>query len=110
MGYFTNDNRAAPRYAVDARVHGSVAGQSFDGHLQDVSESGAAVTGMPDVAFDNNQFVQLHMEGIGHQQGYVRRGIPGGFALEFEMDEDDKNRKREFLKSIRALGPEALRG
>lgn len=110
MGYFKNDSRAAPRYAVDARVQGSVDGQSFEGHLRDVSESGAAITGMAQTEFENNQFVQLHMEGIGHRKGYVRRQIPDGFALEFEENEDDLERKREFLKSIRALGPDALRG
>ncbi|MBO6521278.1 MAG: PilZ domain-containing protein [Rhodospirillales bacterium] len=105
-----NDSRAAPRYAADARVRGSIDGQSFEGHLRDVSETGAAITGMSDAAFENNQFVQMHMEGIGHRQGYVRRQIPDGFALEFEMDDEDIERKREFLKSIRALGPDALRG
>lgn len=110
MGYFTDDNRAAERYVVDARVKGNVDGQAFEGDLKDISVTGAAITGMPQAAFENNQFVEMHMEGLGHRQGYVARRIPEGFALQFEASEDEEKRKREFQEAIRALGPGALRG
>lgn len=110
MGHFRDDSRAAERYVVDARVKGSVAGQAFEGDLQDVSETGAAVTGMPQSIFENNQFVEMHMEGFGHRQGYVARRIPEGFALQFAESEDEEKRRQEFRDAVRALGPGALRG
>ena len=110
MGYFKDDSRAAERYAVDARVKGKVAGQAFEGDLKDVSETGAAVTGMPQTIFENNQFVELYMQGLGYRQGHVARRIPEGFALQFEASEDDEERKQAFRDAVHALGPGALRG
>ena len=105
-----DDHRAAPRYSVDAPVQGSIDGHDFAGRLQDISATGAAITGIPDAAFDNNQFVQLHMEGMGQQSGYVRRRIPEGFALQFNDTEHTEERQREVQEMIRRLGPGALRG
>jgi len=105
-----DDHRAAPRYSVDAPVEGSIDGQPFAGRLQDISATGAAITGIPDVAFDNNQFVQLHMEGMGLQNGYVRRRIPEGFALQFNDSEHTEARQLEVQKMIRSLDPGAMRG
>jgi len=105
-----DDHRAAPRYSVDAPVEGSIGGHPFAGRLQDVSATGAAITGIPDIVFDNDQFVQLHMAGMGQQSGYVRRRIPDGFALQFNDSEHTEERQREVQKMIGSLGPGAMRG
>ncbi len=78
-----DDQRAAPRYAVDTPVRGSTRSEQFQGRLKDVSRTGAAVVGMGDVGYDNFQFVSLHMEGIGEMSGQIQRRIPDGFALQF---------------------------
>lgn len=104
------DNRAAPRYNVDAPVHGSIGDQPFSGHLRDISATGAAVVTPADVGFDNDQFVMLHMQGMGEKTGVIRRRIPEGFALQFDTDDDEEKRKREIAEMIRALGPGGLSG
>jgi hypothetical protein len=105
-----HDHRAAPRFNVDTSVEGHVGEQPFAGRLKDISETGAAITGVPDIVFDNDQFVQLHMAGMGHQRGYVRRRIPEGFALQFEDSEDEEKRRREMQDMLRKLGPRGLSG
>ncbi|MDA0998459.1 MAG: PilZ domain-containing protein [Proteobacteria bacterium] len=89
------------RYEVDAPVNGIVGGVHFQARLKDVSATGAAVTVGIDVVLDNNQFVQLHMDGIGHRSGYKARDIPNGFAFEFA--EQDETSKAEIEARIQAL-------
>lgn len=102
------DQRGAYRYEVDAAVHGEIGDHAFDGQLHDVSATGAAVTGIGDVGYENDQFVTLHMEGLGSRSGYVRRAIPGGFAMQFEQDDEEEQRKLEAVAQLRALGRGAL--
>jgi hypothetical protein len=96
-----NDQRAAPRYAVDTPVRGSAGSEQFRGRLKDVSRTGAAVVGMGDVGYDNFQFVSLHMEGIGEMSGQVQRRIPDGFALQF--NEEDEEEKLKLEAAARAM-------
>jgi hypothetical protein len=96
-----NDQRAAPRYAVDTPVRGSAGSEQFQGRLKDVSRTGAAVVGMGDVGYDNFQFVSLHMEGIGEMSGQVQRRIPDGFALQF--NEEDEEEKLKLEAAARAM-------
>jgi hypothetical protein len=90
-----DDQRAAPRYAVDTPVRGSTRSEQFQGRLKDVSRTGAAVVGIGDVGYDNFQFVSLHMEGIGEMSGQIQRRIPDGFALQFNEEDEDEKRKLE---------------
>lgn len=103
-----SDQRGAYRYEVDAAVHGEIGDQAFEGHLQDVSATGAAITGVGDVGYENDQFVSLHMEGLGSRSGYIRRAIPNGFALQFHQDDEEEQRKLEAAAQLRALGRGAL--
>ncbi len=97
------DHRTAPRYAVDAAVHGQIGEQPFEARLQDVSATGAAVVGMGGVGYENNAFVQLHMDGIGVRDGYIRRAIPEGFAVEFIDNDEEQQKKLEALAKFRAV-------
>lgn len=106
----STEHRAAERFFVNAPVAGSVGEQPFQGQLKDISATGAAITGVSNVEFENNQFVQLHMDGLGQQSGYVRRRIPEGFALQFDDSEDEEKRKREVQEMLRALGPHGIQG
>ncbi len=98
-----DDKRGAFRYELDVAAHGEIGGQRFEGRLQDVSVTGAAVVGIQDTGYDNNQFVSLHMEGIGHRNGHMRRTIPDGFALEFESTEAEEQKKLEAAIQFRAM-------
>lgn len=90
-----DDQRAAPRYAIDAPVNGSIDAKPFKGRLKDVSKTGAAVVGIGDVGYDNFQFVSLHMEGVGNFSGQIRRKIPNGFALQFSEEDEEERLKLE---------------
>ncbi len=104
------DNRAAARYEVDAPVEGAIGDAHFSGRLKDISATGAAIVGVEDVGYENDQFVQLHMNGMETQSGYIKRRIPEGFALQFAEGEDEEKRKSDVQAMLRALGPDALRG
>ncbi len=103
MGPLTTDHRNAERYAFDAAVHGRVGEQPFQARLQDVSATGAAVVGMGGVDYENNAFVQLHMDGIGSRNGYIRRTIPEGFAVEFIDTDEEQQKKLEAVAKFRAV-------
>ncbi|GEM_PF-682580 len=104
------DNRAVERYEVDVPIEGAIGDLAFKGRLKDISSTGAAIVGVDDVGYENNQFVQLHMNGVETQSGYIKRRIPEGFALQFDNNEDDGKRKSDVQAMLRALGPDAMRG
>jgi hypothetical protein len=97
------DHRTAPRYALDAAVRGQIGALPFEARLQDVSATGAAVVGMGGVGYENNAFVQLHMDGIGARDGYIRRAIPEGFAVEFIDNDKEQQKKLEAMAKFRAV-------
>lgn len=101
-----DDQRAAPRYALDTPVTGAIQDQPFEGRLKDVSRTGAAVVGVGDAGYDNYQFVSLHMEGLGQMSGRIQRRIPDGFALQFaEEDEEEKRKLEETARAIMGSRP-----
>ena len=51
------DNRAAERYEVDTPIEGAIGDLAFKGGLKDISSTGAAIVGVDDVGYENNQFV-----------------------------------------------------
>lgn len=104
------NQRAAFRYEVDSPVEGEIDGTPFTGQLKDVSATGAAIQGAEDIGYQNDQFVSLHMEGLGHRNGHIRRRIPDGFALEFEPSAEEQQRKLEAVAAIRAIGRRAMIG
>lgn len=110
MSLNPTEHRAAERYEIDAPIEGAIGDQAFTGRLKDISATGAAIVGVDDVGYDNDQFVQLHMNGMEPQSGYITRRIPEGFALQFKGDEDDEKRKRDVQEMLRQLGPGGLSG
>ncbi len=104
------NNRAAERYEVDAPIKGAIGDLAFTGRLKDISATGAAIVGVDDVGYENDQFVQLHMNGVETQSGYIKRRIPEGFALQFDSNDDEEKRKRDVQEMLRKLGPDAMRG
>lgn len=105
-----DDHRAAARYQLNMGVEGSVGDQRFEGRLQDISATGAAVVGVPDTGFDNSTFVELHVHGMGTQTGTVARKIPEGFALQFDSEEEATERQKQIEAMASAMGPNGLLG
>lgn len=101
------DSRRYTRYAMDTKVRGVAGEKKFEAQLRDVSASGAAITVSPQemALFENNQFVELHMEGVGHRRGNIVRAIPDGYALEFQENEREKEKiakeLEEFHRNLR---------
>ena len=58
---------------------------------------------MGGVGYENNAFVQLHMDGIGTRDGYIRRAIPEGFAVEFIDKDEEQQKKLEAMARFRAV-------
>lgn len=109
--YAQENQREHERFEVDAAVVGQIGGRDFEGRVSDISMGGAAIMA-PDTGYQNDQFVRLHMEGMGETRGYVRRGIPGGFALQFEEDDlndEERKRREEAIKAFREQGARARR-
>lgn len=100
------NKRQFERYAVNAMASGSIGEEPFEGHVCDISVGGAAVIA-PETICHNDQFVVLHMQGIGERRGTVRRQIPGGFAMQFEspdLDAEEQSTKDKAVADFRSLG------
>jgi len=96
------DGRRYTRYPMDTKVRAVAGAKTFDAQLKDVSASGAAIAVAPQemALFENNQFVDLHMEGVGQRRGNIVRSLPGGYALEFDEDEREKERIADELEEF----------
>jgi len=109
--YASENKRQYERFEIDAAVVGQIGGHDFEGRVSDISLGGAAIMS-PNAGYQNDQFVRLHMEGFGETRGYVRRAIPGGFALEFSeenMSEEEIRKREAAIATFRSQGAGARR-
>jgi hypothetical protein len=73
--------------------------------VEDISESGVAISAEADI-YSNDQFVELQMEGYDRLAGRVVRKLAGGYALQFDEDEETRARMAEEIEKFRKLsGP-----
>jgi hypothetical protein len=99
------DLRRHPRLPVEGDFRATVtdaAGVKTDVHIRDISASGAGL--IVDGAFENDSFVELHMERFGKVQGRVARKFIEGIGMEFNLDEADKDRFKKELIAFRKAG------
>ena len=88
---------------LDARIpyrrptRAKVAKVEVEAELLDISGSGAALRSS--VVLDNNTFVELHIEGVGDMEGRVARSYDGGFAIEFEVGGEQRQRLETAIAS-----------
>lgn len=87
------EHRRYPRYADRRKVYGLGSSQ-FVGETRNVSGGGAAIfVPEPTSPFGNDEFVDLHIEGLGNRRARIVRELSdAGYALEFEDDEAEKAR------------------
>lgn len=89
------------RYAYHRPAQGRFGERPFHGKVENMSESGMAVTlGEAGVTVDNGMFVDMHVEGLGHVAGNVARTYDGGFALQFDADRSDIDAIAERLRQL----------
>lgn len=75
----------APRHAYHRPAQGLLGANPFEGEVENLSASGAAVRlGDGGIVVDNGTFVDMHVEGLGRVRGNVARTYEGGFGLKFD--------------------------
>ena len=98
----SGDQRRYQRMKVPEHVTATIIGK--DGVEQDVTVkdlSGGGAGLIVDGSFENDDFVELHMEGYGKIPARVRREFIEGIGVEFELSEPEKNDMEEELKKFR---------
>lgn len=97
------DRRRAPRFEVAEEIRATVRdrdGEETEAILKDISTGGAGL--IVGGAFENDDFVELHMEGLGTVPARVARKSMEGVGLEFNLDEaEDKAVMEEELRKFR---------
>jgi len=77
----------SPRHPINLNGYVEAEGNAFPALLQDISNTGAALLGdIPDLS--NEQFLDLHVEGYQRLQGRVVRQFAGGYALQFDEENE----------------------
>ena len=96
------DQRRYQRTEVPEHVKATIIGEDGVEHdvtVKDLSGGGAGL--IVDGSFENDDFVELHMEGYGKIPARVRLEFIEGIGVEFELDEPEKNDMDEELKKFR---------
>ncbi|HEB79788.1 MAG TPA: PilZ domain-containing protein [Rhodospirillales bacterium] len=73
--------------------------KEFEGVIKNISPGGAAV--LTQEVLENDQFVDLHIEGVGFVPAQVKRIYDGGCAVEFKIDDEKKSEVQEELDNFR---------
>jgi len=94
------DQRRFERFSVNRPTEVRSAEGNFQATLVDVSEGGAAVH-LDKTGFGNDLFVALHSDGHEDLHGRIVRECDGGFALQFD-DEEEQERARVEIEKFRA--------
>ena len=68
-------------------------GEEKEVTVTDLSDSGAGL--IVDGMFENDSFVELHMEGMGRIQGKVARKFVEGIGVEFDFGVGRENKEKE---------------
>ena len=98
----SGDQRRHERLEMPEHVKATIIGEDGveqDVRVMDISAGGAglAVEG----SFENDAFVELHMEGYGRIPARVKREFVEGIGVEFELGGPEKNDMEEELKKFR---------
>lgn len=96
------DQRRYQRTEVPEHLKATIIGEDGVEHdvtVKDLSGGGAGL--IVDGSFENDDFVELHMEGYGKIPARVRREFIKGIGVEFELDGPGKEDMDEELKKFR---------
>lgn len=74
-------------------------GNELDVGVMDLSGGGAGLS--TDVPFENNAFVELHIEGMEPIPGRVARKYDEGMGVEFDLNEPAKKDMEEEIRNFR---------
>lgn len=85
-----SEKRRHRRVNVSKSVQAKTESQQYKGSVKDISVSGAALSVEAEVEEDSQ--VELDIEDLSPLSGIVARSYDDGFAVEFDLDEDDEDR------------------
>lgn len=74
-------------------------GSELDVDILDISAGGAGL--LVDETFENNAFVELHMEGIGSIKARVTRDFIEGIGIEFDLTGPEQKKMEDELLAFR---------
>ncbi len=98
----TGDQRRHQRLEMPEHVKATIIGEDGveqDVRVMDISAGGAGLA--VDGPFENDAFVELHMEGYGKIPARVKREFVEGIGVEFEFGGPEKNDMEEELQKFR---------
>ncbi len=98
----TGDKRRHERLAVRENFKATITGADGveqDVRVMDISAGGAGL--VVEGSFQNDAFVELHMEGYGKIPARVKREFMEGIGVEFELEGPQKDDMEEELKKFR---------
>ncbi len=97
------DQRRHERVQLPEGVRATIKGEDGEEKevtVKDLSDGGAGL--IVDGAFENDSFVELHLEGMGRIQGKVARSFVLGIGVKFDLSERKGNEEmEEELKKFR---------
>ena len=93
-----DEKRRHPRHPLQTEVRLEINGETVIGQSNDISMGGISIN--TSIDFDNNAFVQMHVETIGEMTGRVVRQFDEGVAVEFDENEEEKRRLEESLRNM----------
>ena len=84
------DKRRHRRVSVAKSVQARTDSRQIQGSVKDISASGVALS--VDAEVENESQVELDIEDLSPLSGTVARSYDDGFAVEFDLDEEEEDR------------------
>ena len=93
------NKRRHRRISVSKSVQAKTESRQYKGSVKDISAGGAALSVEAEV--DEESQVELDIEDLSPLLGTVARTYDDGFAVEFDLDEEDEDRLLTELTELR---------
>ncbi len=98
----SGDQRRHERLEMPEHVKATIIGEDGVEQIATITDISAGGAGLAvDGPFENDAFVELHMEGYGKIPARVKREFVKGIGVEFQLGEPEKNDMEEELKKFR---------
>ena len=85
-----DEKRRHRRVSVSKFVQARTESRQYQGSVKDISAGGAALS--VDAVVEDESQVELDIEDLSPLSGIVARSYDDGFAVEFDLDEDEEDR------------------
>jgi len=110
----TKETRRHKRVEFTKPFHGTNDGTEFDGHIKDISASGAAIaldaldaedTNAATSQLSNYDFIELHIQSMDKKiSAQVVRKYEGGYAVKFDVTQQEQDRIQSEIDQFNQSG------